>query len=51
MDSSKREIEKAFEKFGKIHEVWLAKNPPCFAFIVYEDKEDAKDAAREMNGK
>ena len=50
IDCSKREIEKAFEKFGPISEVWLARNPPCFSFVVYRHKEDAEEAVREMNG-
>ena len=49
-DASQREIEKAFERFGKVSEVWLAKNPPCFAFIVFKYKDEAEDAVREMNG-
>lgn len=31
-------------------EVWLARNPPCFAFIVYRHREDAELAARELDG-
>ena len=48
---SKSEIEKVFGKYGDIEEVWMAKNPPCFAFIVYKNKEDADDAIRDMNGR
>lgn len=43
-------IEKEFGKFGKTLEVWVAENPPCFAFVVYKEKEDAEDAIEEMNG-
>lgn len=50
LDPSKREIEKAFEKFGPLIEVWVARNPPCFAFVVYKYKEDADNAIREMDG-
>ena len=45
------EIEKAFKKFGEIEEVWMAKNPPCFSFIVFKNKDDAEEAIREMNGR
>ena len=45
------DIEKIFMKFGKITEVWMAKNPPCFAFCVFENKYDAADAVNEMNNK
>ena len=29
------DIEKVFMKYGEIKEVWMAKNPPCFAFVVF----------------
>ncbi|CAI9744134.1 arginine-rich splicing factor 7-like [Octopus vulgaris] len=50
-DPSKRELECVFEKFGKLLEVWVAKSPPCFAFIVYKYREDADAAIKEMDGK
>jgi len=46
----KQIIEDEFKKFGKTLEIWVAENPPCFAFVVYRDKEDAEDAIEEMNG-
>ncbi|KAJ8299270.1 hypothetical protein KUTeg_023330, partial [Tegillarca granosa] len=51
IDPSKSELENAFEKFGPIIEVWVARNPPCFAFIVYKYREDAELAIREMDGR
>ena len=51
IDCDRREIERTFEKFGPLFEVWLARSPPCFAFVVYRHKEDAEDAVREMNGR
>ena len=51
IDCSKREMENAFKKFGPLLEVWLAHNPPCFAFVVYQYSEDAEEAIQEMNGK
>jgi len=45
------DIEKAFMKFGEISEVWMAKNPPCFAFCVFKNKNDAAEAVREMDNK
>lgn len=50
IECSKREITRVFEKFGPLAEVWLARNPPCFAFVVYRHKEDAEEAIREMDG-
>lgn len=51
IDPSKREVEKAFERFGPVLEIWVAKNPPCFAFIVYKYRDDADSAIRDMDGK
>lgn len=51
VDCSQREIEKSFGKFGDIKEVWLARNPPCFAFVVYRSRQDAETAIREMDGR
>lgn len=43
------EIERAFSKYGELKEVWLAKNPPCFAFVVFKDQNDAIVALKEMD--
>ena len=51
IEPSKKEIENAFERFGPLLEVWVARNPPCFAFVVYKYKEDAEKAMRDMDGK
>ena len=47
----KDEIEKEFEKFGKLHDVWVARNPPGFAFVEFEDLRDAEDAIKALDGK
>ena len=39
----------AFDRFGGIAKVWIARNPPGFAFVWFDDPRDADDAAREMN--
>lgn len=51
VDCSQREIEKTFGKFGEIKEVWLARNPPCFAFVVFKRRGDAEDSIREIDGR
>lgn len=51
MDPSKSEIERAFTKFGPILEVWVARNPPCFAFVVYKYREDAERSVQDMDGR
>lgn len=46
---SQYEIEKVFKKYGELKEVWLAKNPPCFAFVVFKNAKDAAIAVKEMD--
>ena len=45
------ELEKEFGKFGTIQDVWVARNPPGFAFIEFYDRRDAEDAVYRLNGK
>lgn len=47
---TKEDIEGEFSKFGKLDNVWIAQNPPGFAFIVYETEQGAEDAVNKMNG-
>lgn len=45
----KVELEREFDRFGTIVDVWVARNPPGFAFIVYKHLEDAEKAIRRMD--
>jgi len=36
--------------FYRIKKVWVARNPPGFAFVEFEDPRDAEDAIAGMNG-
>ena len=36
-NASKYEIEDAFGKYGPLRNVWVARNPPGFAFVEFED--------------
>lgn len=49
--ASKHEIESLFSKYGQLRNVWVARNPPGFAFVEFEDKRDADDAVRALDGK
>ena len=63
-DATRRELEEAFNKFGRVRNVWIAKRPPggliillCdqdsltgFAFVLMDDPRDAEDATRELDG-
>ncbi|TVU29313.1 hypothetical protein EJB05_20876 [Eragrostis curvula] len=46
-----REIEDEFRVFGVLRSVWVARKPPGFAFIDFDDRRDAQDAIRELDGK
>lgn len=48
--AEKREIEDCFSKIGPIRNVWVARNPPGFAFVEYEDPRDAHDACKHLDG-
>lgn len=48
--TSKDEIEREFAKYGRLNSVWVAQNPPGFAFVEYEDGRDAQEAVKQLNG-
>lgn len=48
--ASKQDIEGAFAKYGPLRNVWVARNPPGFAFVEFEDGRDAEDACRHLDG-
>jgi hypothetical protein len=37
-----RELEDEFRTFGVLRSVWVARKPPGFAFIDFDDKRDAE---------
>ncbi|KAI5734427.1 hypothetical protein M8J77_006419 [Diaphorina citri] len=49
-NASKFEIEDAFTKYGPLRNIWVARNPPGFAFVEFEDPRDAEDSARGLDG-
>ncbi|UJR35079.1 hypothetical protein I4U23_027854 [Adineta vaga] len=46
----RKEIERVYKKFGTINEIWVAINPPCFAFINFKHRSDAEEAMKETDG-
>ncbi|KAG7204898.1 hypothetical protein KM043_005294 [Ampulex compressa] len=42
--ATKQELEDAFSHYGPLRNVWVARNPPGFAFVEFEDARDAEDA-------
>uniref|UniRef100_A0A8C4QZL5 RRM domain-containing protein n=1 Tax=Eptatretus burgeri TaxID=7764 RepID=A0A8C4QZL5_EPTBU len=49
--ATKSELERLFRVYGPLRNVWVARNPPGFAFVEFEDPRDARDACREMDGR
>jgi len=49
-DATRHEIEDCFAKFGPVRNIWVAKRPPGFAFVLMDDPRDAEDATKELDG-
>ncbi|CAN8229789.1 unnamed protein product [Cochlearia groenlandica] len=48
---TERELEDEFRVYGVIKSVWVARRPPGYAFLDFDDSRDARDAIRELDGK
>ncbi|XP_032455121.1 serine/arginine-rich splicing factor 7 isoform X3 [Nasonia vitripennis] len=49
--ATKQELEDAFSHYGPLKNVWVARNPPGFAFVEFEDARDAEDAVKALDGR
>nr|XP_006815701.1 PREDICTED: serine/arginine-rich splicing factor 7-like isoform X3 [Saccoglossus kowalevskii] len=49
--AAKHELERAFSHYGPLRNVWVARNPPGFAFVEFEDPRDASDSVRGLDGR
>merc|ERR1712142_491436 len=50
-NGSKSELERVFAYYGTLKNVWVARNPPGFAFVEFEDQRDAEDAVHDLDGR
>jgi len=48
---STTEVEKEFSYYGKLQSVWIARRPPGFAYVEFEDGRDARDAVKDLDGR
>ena len=48
---SKSELERVFGYYGSLKNVWVARNPPGFAFVEFNDNRDAEDSVRALDGR
>ncbi|CAH2033748.1 unnamed protein product [Thlaspi arvense] len=48
---TERELEDEFRIFGVLRNVWVARRPPGYAFLEFDDERDALDAIRALDGK
>lgn len=49
--ANKQELEDAFSHYGPLKNVWVARNPPGFAFVEFDDARDAEDAVKGLDGR
>ncbi|KAK2354878.1 RS-containing zinc finger protein [Trifolium repens] len=48
---TERELEDEFRIYGVLRSVWVARRPPGYAFIEFDDRRDALDAIHALDGK
>ena len=49
-DVSRGDLEREFEGFGRIDDIFVARNPPGFGFVVFSKSRDADYAIKKMDG-
>ncbi|XP_048318322.2 serine/arginine-rich splicing factor RSZ21 [Ziziphus jujuba] len=48
---TERDLEDEFRMFGVLRSVWVARRPPGYAFVEFDDRRDALDAIQTLDGK
>ena len=48
--TARQELRNIFGRYGEIRNLWVARNPPGFAFIEFQHRQDALDAVDALQG-
>ncbi|CAH1793921.1 unnamed protein product [Owenia fusiformis] len=48
---SKYDLEREFEYYGNLMDVWIARKTPGVAFLVYKHADDAENAVHDRDGR
>ncbi|EXB82623.1 Serine/arginine-rich splicing factor 7 [Morus notabilis] len=48
---TERDLEDEFRMYGVLRSVWVARRPPGYAFLEFDDRRDALDAIQALDGK
>ena len=48
---TKEDVQSFFANAGSIIKLWVARKPPGFGFVEFEDARDAEDAIEDLDGK
>lgn len=49
-ESTSTELDEIFRLYGKLSNIWVARNPPGFAFVTFDDARDARHAVEATDG-
>ncbi|XP_067934141.1 serine/arginine-rich splicing factor 3-like isoform X2 [Watersipora subatra] len=49
--ATRYDVEREYERYGKLVDVWVARNPPGFAFIVFKNLDECERAVRKSHGR
>ncbi|GMN41645.1 hypothetical protein TIFTF001_010871 [Ficus carica] len=47
---TERDLEDEFRMYGVLRSVWVARRPPGYAFLEFDDRRDALDAIQALDG-
>ncbi|XP_020572609.1 serine/arginine-rich splicing factor RSZ21A-like isoform X2 [Phalaenopsis equestris] len=45
------ELSKEFSTYGLVKSIWIARNPPGYAFVEFDSRQEAHDAVAALDGK